>query len=440
MAPAAGVLELIFAKAPAAYEIVRLRRDPRVVGQEPHQALLPVDVFLEDFFASGVIAVGVVVVHPNVVAGNGAVVVRVGLVVRHLLTVAHDVKYAGLEVSQQQFIAGRFIAGRLGERKLVLLVVGQAQPEIISLHALVPLPQVSRASGMDVGQQAAGRVAGHDIGVDRELEIVPPLLRLDAVERFVVLAVGLAAEGVVDTGPGHQIAFVTGINEDLADEGLPALGGDRDDPGAVPGHAVFQVQPLPFEDGDLGVSGPVVVDLLGDVRLELPGFGKVIVFAQPPVELARKPANCLLIADVGCAQAAGTDPAEVPARVDKADGLAHRRGLHRRDHTGGGPAVDHDVEASRFGCRRVGAPRQVRGKQAHHRADESDQRPRPSLKGRCFHGSRHRCRRRGGGARVGKSAGHGSANQRHDASHGATMIHPCDPTLQRTAIPPTPDP
>jgi hypothetical protein len=41
---------------------------------------------------------------------------------------------------------------------------------------------------------------------------------------------------------------------------------------------------------------------------------------------------------------------------------------------------------------------------------------------------------------VGKSAGHGSANQRHDASHGATMIHPCDPTLQRTAIPPTPDP
>ncbi len=54
-----------------------------VVGQRPHQALLVVLVLADDLLPRGVVGVGVVVVHADVVGGDGEVVVGVGLAVGH---------------------------------------------------------------------------------------------------------------------------------------------------------------------------------------------------------------------------------------------------------------------------------------------------------------------------------------------------------------------
>ena len=61
------------------------------------------------------------------------------------------------------------------------------------------------------------------------------------------------------------------------------------------------------------------------------------------IELARQPADGLLVADVGGAQPAGGQSAEMPARLDEHDALAHPRGLHGGDDAAGRAAVDDDV-------------------------------------------------------------------------------------------------
>ena len=74
--------------------------------------------------------------------------------------------FARLEVPQQQLVLQLVVAGRLGERDLVLLHVGQAHAEVVGLHALVARAFLAGRAGMHARQQAARLVALLHVGID----------------------------------------------------------------------------------------------------------------------------------------------------------------------------------------------------------------------------------------------------------------------------------
>ena len=90
---------------------------------------------------------------------------------------------------------------------------------------------------------------------------------------------------------------------------------------------------------DFGVAESVVVR----PRLEFPGLRFVVMGFDFGIELARDAADDLLVADVGPAEAAGGEAAEVGAGVDDEDALAHARDLHGGGDSGGSRAIDDDV-------------------------------------------------------------------------------------------------
>src|SRR5690606_41893912 len=70
--PAAVVSALVLGQAPLVDLVLALFRHPGVVGEEPHQPLLIGRVLVVDPFPRGVVAVGILVVHPDVVGGEAA--------------------------------------------------------------------------------------------------------------------------------------------------------------------------------------------------------------------------------------------------------------------------------------------------------------------------------------------------------------------------------
>jgi hypothetical protein len=62
------------------------------------------------------------------------------------------------------------------------------------------------------------------------------------------------------------------------------------------------------------------------------------------VEFSCKPADCLFVADIGCAQTARRQPAEVTARFNQDDRLSHSGGLDGGDNAGGRAPIDHNVK------------------------------------------------------------------------------------------------
>ena len=70
----------------------------------------------------------------------------------------------------------------------------------------------------------------------------------------------------------------------------------------------------------------------------------VVVLPDAVIEVAREAADHRLVAGVGEAKPAAREPAEMLVRADDHDGLPHALRLDRRDHAGGGAAVDHEVE------------------------------------------------------------------------------------------------
>ncbi len=317
-------------------------------------------------FARCVVAIGVGVVLADEVGGDGEVVVRVGLAVGHHVHRPGDSLVAGLEVAQQQFIEHRIVVGRFGPLAAVRRHVGRDDAQVVGLHSVVGRALLARPLGVDARQQAARPVARANEGIDWLDELVRAcVLRLDAVQRFVVLGIRLAANRVRDAGLGHQIAFVRGVDEHLAAKGPAALHRDRDDSRAVLVHSVLEVQSLAFGHAHLGLGEHVAEDPFRRVRLKrphgifagrlsgaavlvarliFPSFGPSVVLSDAAIELARDAADHRLVADVGRAEAAGREPADVPARLDEHDRLAHAPRLHRRGDAPGRAAVDDDVE------------------------------------------------------------------------------------------------
>ena len=75
-----------------------------------------------------------------------------------------------------------------------------------------------------------------------------------------------------------------------------------------------------------------------------PGGVVLIVLPDAVIEVARQAADGLLVADVGRAQAAGRQAAQMIRRLDEHDALAHPLGLNRRDDAGRRAAVNDDVD------------------------------------------------------------------------------------------------
>ena len=190
---------------------------------------------------------------------------------------------------------------------------------------------------------------------------------LHAVEGLPVGLVGLAADVVGDAGRGQQIALVGGVEEHLAAVGLARFHGDRDETPAVLADTVLPIKPPAEDDRDFVFAEEIVEDGLGDVRLEGPGrvlaavvsspleirvllifpvFLVLVVAADAAVEIAGDAADGSLVADVGGAQSAGGHAAQVLARLDQHDGLAHAGSLDCRRNAARGAAVDDQVIAT----------------------------------------------------------------------------------------------
>jgi hypothetical protein len=131
---------------------------------------------------------------------------------------------------------------------------------------------------------------------------------------------------------------------------------------------------------DSRLSQHLVIDLGGNVWFERPhrivlrivpriaGVVRIACFTSPrgvvlvvapdaAIEIVRQAADRLFVADVGGAEAAGGEPAEMFRRFDKRNILAHPRGLNRRDDAGRRAAVNDEVERLRRNAPRHEEPR-----------------------------------------------------------------------------------
>lgn len=270
--------------------------------------------------------------------------------VRHRVELAELLAPAGGEDAGGEFVLGGVIAGGFGERDAVVGVVCQAHAVAVGLEAVVAVALHAWRSGADAGEDAGVGVAGDFVGADGFVEPVGVVedADLDAVPGFVVDAVGLAADVVVDAGGGDEVALVGGVDEHLAVVGFAGEGADRGDACAVFGFgdAVFgAVEPLVTVDGDVVLFDEVFEDLFGGVGFEdphgavgavdgggalafvavagavLPGPVFLIVVVEPEavVELAGEAADDGFVAGVGEAEAAGGESAEVLVGADDDD-------------------------------------------------------------------------------------------------------------------------
>ena len=210
----------------------------------------------------------------------------------------------------------------------------------------------------------------------------------DAVVLLAVGRVGFAAGGVVHAGLRHQVAFIGRVDEHAAriaaavfhDDGGDALAGLDD------AFAGAQIEARLHDDGDLVLCEHLLIDRGSDVGLEgphgvvggvdlgvaefvvtlarliFPGFGLLVMLLDAAIEFAGDAADHLLVADVGPAQAAGGESAEMRAGVDDDGRLAHTNYLDGGGDSGGRRAVDDDVSLTGLRAGEQGEEQQqVRG-------------------------------------------------------------------------------
>jgi len=222
---------------------------------------------------------------------------------------------------------------------------------------------------LDEGQQAAGGIARREIRINADGELVHGRLRAHAVERFAILRIGLPAHVVSNPGLGHEVAFVTGIDEDFAAKSPPLFRGELHEVRAVFLHALELfaeinrhprvLEPLPVNlHRHVGLEGPFrrpsgfggqrigglfVPEILRFRLLPGPGLGPGVVRGDLFVKLARQAADRPLVANIRRPQAAGRQPAEMLRPLDEDCALTHAMRLYRRRHPARGPAKDHDI-------------------------------------------------------------------------------------------------
>ncbi len=126
---------------------------------------------------------------------------------------------AGFGVAQEQFEIALVVLSGFRDGQSIVGGVGHAEAKAVGLNAAVACAFGAGAGGVDAGKQAAGRVAGLDVGRDAQAigKLVLVAMRgFDAVVLFAVGGVGFAPGGVANSGLGHQVALIRGVDEHAA--------------------------------------------------------------------------------------------------------------------------------------------------------------------------------------------------------------------------------
>src|SRR5207302_707982 len=137
------------------------------------------------------------------VGGKPAVVVDVGLAVWHpdrIPELIEDRLASGgderLQIARQHFIAGGIIVRWFGVRQPVGWVLSVTKPKIIGLNRKVRRARSARLGGLDKRQQTATRVCRLHIRIHWHDELMLWSFGPNAIERFTVLYIGLASDGI----------------------------------------------------------------------------------------------------------------------------------------------------------------------------------------------------------------------------------------------------
>ena len=263
--PAVGFHEFVPRQAPLVVAVPHGLGHARVDAEKPHQARLVLKVLVEDAVAGVPVAFGPVVVHPDVVGGDGAVVVGVRFAVGHRHRVVERDGRARLVVAGQQRVVVGIVTSRAGPGDLVGRVLRHAHPEAVGLDAAVSRPVRRRLVGRDALQQAAGGIALPHIGIDGRLKLMEGPVELRAVERLAVLGVRLPPHGIGNARHRQQVALVRGVDEHPGAEAVAPMRDDLAD-ALVP--LADLLQPLLEEYGHAGLGRHLQVEVLGNVRLE----------------------------------------------------------------------------------------------------------------------------------------------------------------------------
>ena len=224
---------------------------------------------------------------------------------------------------------------------------------------MVAFARVSPINCLNERQQAALRVTRLEIGIYRNGELMVGRLGPNAIQGLVVFDICLAPDGVANPRLRQQVPFIGGIYEHRGAIDLAVLHFNlRNTPAFLP----HRSEPLLEIDGRLGLIEHLEQDVLGHMRLEgpqgglrgtqlaqcrcpsavreillarlpAPGVAARIVQRHAVIEFARDAADGGLVADVGRAEPAGSQPAQVFAELGDDRGFAHARRLHRRRHS-----------------------------------------------------------------------------------------------------------
>ena len=385
--------KLVFAGSPAGNFLADILRDAGMVGEGPHQPFLVVAVVPHDRIAFGVAGFGVVVILPDEVGRKSGPVVGVGLSVGHRRIDPRHLVESGLAVAEEQFVERFVVADRFFKWDAILRMIGQTHAEAVGLDAAVGSALGPGSFRIDPGKKSALAITGDDMGIDSGKKLmVFGMSRLDAVEGFVVGGVRLATYGEGNSGTCQQVTLVGAVEKVASAEALPGFHHDRSDStvfhfdsfrdaarsGDEPAAAVVSrgaltgtFDALPIHDGDFVFLDPGLVNrecgrglerphrilafvgsglapaFVGRRFLKIPIIRIPVPLSNGPVELARNPADDLLVTYVGLSESPGGEAADSLGWFDHDDRLAHSFCLHRGGDSRGSSAIDDEIRLFR---------------------------------------------------------------------------------------------
>jgi len=269
------VCKLIGRQSPRSHFVSYGFRNSPVVAHKPQQPLLVLLMGSDDFPALCIGSPGIVVIHADIVAADGAMVVGVGFPVGKGVVFVEDFAPSPFENPGQQFILGGVIVRGAGEGNPVGGVVGHAQPEAVSLDAVIGRSVFTRRIRTHQGQKSAAGVSRNLVSAYRllqhqEVVAVVPGPFLDPIPLFAEFCVAFAAGDKTYASRGHQVPLIGGIHKHFACEFLTRKGGYRNDPPLFQNHPLLPVKPFIPEYRD-GVFADIILEyLFGHMGLKEP--------------------------------------------------------------------------------------------------------------------------------------------------------------------------
>src|SRR5437870_7472474 len=92
-------------------------------------------------------------------------------------------------------------------------ICSETEAVIVSLDAFVPFAGFATVARLNEWEQSAGRIGTLYVGIHGHNKLMMGRLRPNTIERFAVLRVCFASNGVRDFCLRHQIAFIGSIDK-----------------------------------------------------------------------------------------------------------------------------------------------------------------------------------------------------------------------------------